>query len=172
MPQKGKRESGQRAVPGLGITLEHGERLLVAVRPQPGAMFSALWALPFLLALLGLWAAGSGAPGFSWDWNLFALAWVLALGAFALWRRGRIIITDRRLVQVGYLGGVTQVRWAEVRTVSNKGTLKDRFTGYGPRNNPLFVTTKDGRLVRFRQIPRLRDMLELMKPYLPQGAAG
>lgn len=161
--------SSGRLVPALGIALEHGERLVVAVRPQPGSMFTALWALPVMLTVLGAWGSSSGSERFTWDWGLYAVSWVLAAGALLLWRRGRVVLTDRRIVQVGFIGGINQARWADVATVTTNGTVKERLTGYGPRTNPLFITAKDGRRVRFRSIPRSIKVLELVKDYLPKG---
>lgn len=169
MVNQGSDVSSGRLVPALGMALEHGERLVLAVRPQPGSMFTALWALPVMLTVLGAWGASSGSEKFTWDWGLYGLAWVLGVGAFLMWRRGRIVLTDRRIVQRGFLGGINQVRWAEVASVTTNGTVKERLSGYGPRSNPLFVTTKDGRLVRFRSIPRSIKVLELVKDYLPKG---
>lgn len=169
MTEQGGLTGTGRVVPALGIALEHGERLLLAVRPQPGSMFTALWALPVMLSVLGAWGASAGSANFTWDWGLYAISWVLGAGAFLLWRRGRVVLTDRRIVQVGFTGSINQARWADVASVTTSGTVKERLTGYGPRSNPLFITTKAGELIRFRSIPRSIRVLDLVKDYLPKG---
>lgn len=169
MAEPAKLTGTGKFIPALGIELEHGERLLLAVRPQPGSMFTALWALPVMLSVLGAWGASSNSAAFTWDWGLYGLSWVLGVGAFLLWRRGRVVLTDRRIVQVGFTGSINQARWADVGSVTTSGTVRERLTGYGPRANPLFITTKSGELIRFRSIPRSIRVLDIVKDYLPKG---
>jgi hypothetical protein len=159
-------------IPKLGqfpIALEPGEKVVLTARPEPGAIFGVLWAAPIMLTLAGLWShTRSENP--QWDWGLYAAVWLAAAAALWFWQRGAIVATSQRLVFRSSLGRTTQVRWQDVQTVTTRGTLRDRLTGYGPRQHALFFHTRAGAVVRFRRIPSLATVMEHCRPHLPPDA--